>query len=282
MAGFEAFDLLPAQIAVLDPKGEIVFTNQAWNRTAEGRLARRSWNYLEECKAAAERGCDEGRIVGNGLDLVLRRELDEFVATYNCPFDLRHHWFQLSARPGRASDENIGAIVMHTNVTALQHDHLTGLPNRALFEAQALYVLGLARQGASTAGIALIDLDGFKSINDEFGHAAGDEVLVRLAQRLLSAAAEDQLVARLGGDEFGVVTGVGANDVTIGRLRRDLERAFEEPFAVQGAHRYCGASIGTALYPGDGETLDLLLQAADSRMYGLKRARKSRHEKWIA
>lgn len=267
---------------MLDRHGNIVFTNLAWNRTAEGRLARRPWNYLDECKAAGERGCEEGRIVGNGLDLVMRRELDEFVATYNCPFDERHHWFQISARPARATDDDVGAVVMHTNVTALQHDHLTALPNRALFEAQARFVIDLARDARSAVAVALIDPDGFKTINDDFGHAAGDRVLVRLAQRLLSAADDNQLVARLGGDEFGVVTGVGANEVVLGRLRRNLERAFEEPFLVQSKRWPLGASIGTALYPDDGESLDLLLKAADSRMYGLKRARRSRHEKWIA
>ncbi len=282
MAGYEAFDLLPVQIAVLGLEGDIVFTNQAWDRTAEGRLANRRWNYLAECAAAADRGCAEGREIGNGLRLVLGRELDQFVATYNCPFDDRHHWYQISARPGRATDEGIGAIIMHTDVTALQYDYLTKLPNRALFEAQARYMLGQARDGDSTTGVALIDLDGFKAINDDFGHAAGDQVLASLAQRLLSAAADKELVARVGGDEFAVVTGVGATTMGLTRLKRGIERAFVEQFVVAGAHAYLSASVGTALYPADGDSLEALLKAADSRMYGIKRARKSRHEKWIA
>ena len=282
MAEFEAFDLLPAQIAVLDCEGGIAFTNQAWDQTAEGRLPDRRWNYLEECAAAAERGCAEARAIGNGLGLVIARELDRFVATYNCPFDDRHHWYQISARPGRTTDDGIGAVVMHTDVTALQYDHLTGLANRALFEAQAEFVLESARRAGSSAGIALIDLDGFKGVNDELGHAAGDEVLVRLAQRLLSAAADKDLVARVGGDEFAAVIGVGATEVGLARLLRNIEDAFKEPFVVNGLHRYLSASVGTALYPADGETHEDLLKAADSRMYGLKRAHKGRQEKWIA
>jgi diguanylate cyclase (GGDEF)-like protein len=282
MAEFEAFDLLPAQIAVLDREGGIAFTNHAWDQTAEGRLPDRRWNYLEECAAAADRGCAEARAIGTGLGLVLARELDRFVATYNCPFDDRHHWFQISARPGRATDDEIGAIVMHTDVTALQYDHLTGLANRALFEAQSEFVLDVARRAGSSVGIALIDLDGFKGINDEFGHAVGDEVLVRLAQRLLSATSDKDLVARVGGDEFAIVTGAGATEVGLAGLLRNVENAFKEPFVVKGAHRYLSASVGAALFPADGKTHEDLLKTADSRMYGMKRATGGRHEKWLA
>lgn len=280
--GLEALDLLPAQIVVLDPRGEILFSNRAWEETAEGRLAKRRWNYIEECQAAADRGCPDGRTVGDGIASILNRELRQFVATYSCPFDRQHHWFQISVRQPREADEGVGAIVMHTDVTALQHDHLTGLANRALFESQAQYALDMARQNASAVGLVLIDLDGFKPINDQFGHGAGDEVLVAIAQRLTFAAKGHELVARLGGDEFGVVTWLGCNEMVLGRLSRDLHLAFKEPFTVNGATIYLAASIGTALFPSDGETLVELIRTADLRMYGLKRARKSRHEKWIA
>ena len=280
--GLEALDLLPAQIAVLDPHGDVLFTNQAWEETAEGRLAERRWNYLEECHAAADRGCPDGRTVGDGIASVLNRGLRQFVATYSCPFDRQHHWFQISVRQPRKTDEGVGAIVMHTDVTALQHDHLTGLANRALFESQAQYALDMARQNASAVGLALIDLDDFKPINDRFGHLAGDEVLVALAQRLNFATKDRGLVARLGGDEFGVVTWLGCDEIFLSRLSRDLQLAFKEPFTLNGATTYLAPSIGTALYPSDGETLSDLLRTADSRMYGLKRARKSQHDKWIA
>jgi diguanylate cyclase (GGDEF)-like protein len=282
IAGLKALDLLPAQIAVLDEEGTIISTNQAWNETADLRLSKGRWNYLEECAAADARGCVDGRVVGEGIAKILSRELNEFVATYSCPFDRRHHWFQISVRRPRVSDEGIGAIVMHVDVTALQHDHLTGLANRALFQSQAQYALDVARQNASAVGLALIDLDGFKPINDQFGHAAGDKVLVEVAQRLSSAATDDELVARLGGDEFGAVTWIGSSEVSLGRLARDLKLAFKQPFLVNSKQSYVSASIGTALYPTDGQTLALLLKIADSRMYGLKRAAKGRAEKWIA
>jgi diguanylate cyclase (GGDEF)-like protein len=277
MNQFQAFDLLPAQIAVLDQQGTIVFTNQTWDTTADRLLPKRRWNYLQECAAALDRGCADGRFVGDGIGKILRREINEFVAVYACPFDRHHHWFQISVRRSRASDAGIGAVVMHTNVTALQHDHLTGLANRALFEAQAQYVLELARQNGAAAGLALVDLDGFKPVNDEFGHAAGDKVLVELAYRLTSVTTKEELVARLGGDEFGIVTGIGCSAVALERLSRNLQRVFKEPYSVDHTHCYLSGSIGTALYPEDGTTLELLLKSADSRMYGMKRALKSRH-----
>ena len=277
-----AFDLLSSQIAVLDLQGGIAFTNQAWKETADRRLDRRHWNYLEECRAAEHRGCPDGLIIGEAVAKVLRRELVEFVATYSCPFDRRHHWFQVTVRQPRESDEGIGAIVVHTDVTALQHDHLTGLANRALFESQAQYALETARQYASAVGFALIDLDGFKPINDQFGHAAGDRALIEIAQRLSSAANNGEVVARLGGDEFGVVTWLGCNEVSLGRLVRNIETAFDDPYVISGSNYYLSASVGTAVYPDDGETLTILLRRADSRMYGLKIATRSRQEKWTA
>jgi diguanylate cyclase (GGDEF)-like protein len=90
----------------------------------------------------------------------------------------------------------------------------------------------------------------------------------------------EALVARLGGDEFGIITGTGCSEVALERLSRDVQLVFKEPYAVDHAHCYLSGSIGTALYPADGDTLELLLKSADSRMYGMKRALKSRHEKW--
>jgi diguanylate cyclase (GGDEF)-like protein len=151
-----------------------------------------------------------------------------------------------------------------------------------LFVAQAEYALDMARQNASMVGVAIIDLDGFKPINDDFGHAAGDEVLVEVAKRL-SSAVGDNLVARLGGDEFGIVTWINSHEVALSRLARDVKLAFKRPFVIDGgAKTYLSASVGTALYPTDGETLETLLKAADSRMYGLKRALGRQAEKSIA
>ena len=124
IAGLDALNLLPTQIALLDHRGEIIFTNRTWKESAAGRLAKRRWNYLDECAAAADRGCADGRIIGEAIGKILRRELSEFVATYSCPFDRSHHWFQVAILSPRASDKEIGAIIMHSDVTALQHDYL--------------------------------------------------------------------------------------------------------------------------------------------------------------
>ena len=118
----------------------------------------------------------------------------------------------------------------------------------------------MAREQSAIMGIALIDLDGFKPINDQFGHAVGDKVLMQVAHRLSVATSEEQLIARLGGDEFGAVTGVERNEVALGRLRRDLGLVFSEPFFVQDMAWRLSASIGTAIYPADGGTLEHLME----------------------
>ena len=278
----EALDLLPSQIALLDQHGNIIHTNRAWDAVAEGRPTDRGRNYLEECRAASDRGCADALATGEGIAKVLSRETNEFTGNYPCPFGRRHHWHQIAVRPGRASDKEIGAVVTHTDVTSLQYDHLTRIPNRALFESQTQYALDTAMENDSAVGVALIDLDGFKPINDEYGHAAGDAVLIEVAKRL-SSAVGDNLVARLGGDEFGVITWLGSNEVALGRLARDLKLAFKEPFPIEGSTMaYLSASIGTALYPADGETLEMLLKSADSRMYGLKKALRRQTQKSTA
>jgi diguanylate cyclase (GGDEF)-like protein len=151
--------------------------------------------------------------------------------------------------------------------------------NRALFEAQAKYVLETAQSNASCFGVLLVDLDGFKLINDGFGHAAGDKVLTEVAMRL-TAAVGDEFLARLGGDDFGIVTWIGRRCREMSHLINDLELVLKPPFDVGGGAKvHVSASIGAALYPDAGNDLEMLLTAADESMYGRKRApRRSRSD----
>lgn len=152
-------------------------------------------------------------------------------------------------------------------VEALGTDALTGAANRAGLTQRAEAAL---RDGQPFA-LMLLDLDGFKGVNDTHGHAAGDAVLAAMVQRLRTQLRADDLVARLGGDEFAVlVAGAPPRDVIAGMARRMAASAVQ-PVAFEGRSLTVGMSLGIACHPADGATLADLLRAADRAMYACKR-----------
>jgi diguanylate cyclase (GGDEF)-like protein len=174
-----------------------------------------------------------------------------------------------------------GRLVDHITHQA-RHDPLTGLANRMGFSEQL--ALASSRAQASGAPLALfyVDLDGFKSINDEFGHEAGDGLLRAVAQRLSERVRGSDLAARLGGDEFAVlVEGVDEED-QIAAITARLEHAFDEPFSVGGQKFGLRASIGRAVWPTEVKEQGELLRHADDAMYEVKRARQAQLEGGIA
>lgn len=291
-------DALPAQIAVLDKRGDIRVANRSWRATASagclGEPRGGRWNYLDECRASAKRGCAEAINALEGLRQVLHGERPEFVMNYPCPFDGQHHWYQLTVAAVDHAGEP-GAIVMHTDVTSLQHDALTGLANRAMFEAQLWHNLAEAGRHAVASGVVLLDLDGFKPVNDTYGHAAGDALLVAVASRLEAAVRDYDLVARLGGDEFAVVPAAPVTPEQLVDLARRLcttlaasftlpvehtaspgeAAAVDHPLAV-GREVSVGASVGVALFPDHGTDVESLVEAADTALYAAKHAGRNR------
>ena len=155
-------------------------------------------------------------------------------------------------------------------LAASQRDALTGAANRAGFEAAMGQAL--AGRGDRAIGIAFIDLDGFKAVNDAHGHAVGDEVLIEVANRLKALVREGDVVARFGGDEFAVLL----PDITPIGLANASERmrtAIERPIAADEVTLQIGASLGLASSPRDGSTIDALISRSDARMYRQKEAR---------
>jgi diguanylate cyclase (GGDEF)-like protein len=151
-----------------------------------------------------------------------------------------------------------------------RHDPLTGVGNRSTMD------LFLARWLESEDGLAffMIDLDGFKPINDRFGHAAGDHVLQTIASRLEGQVRSVDLVARLGGDEFGIaVTGV-ATELQAEELRSRYEGCFDRAIPFEGKELHAGASVGFALASSDINTAEALQATADQAMYRAKAKRQ--------
>ncbi len=152
-----------------------------------------------------------------------------------------------------------------------QYDELTGLANRALFRDRLDKALAAARRHRSLVAVALLDLNGFKAVNDRLGHAAGDALLRRVGERLREALRETDTVARLGGDEFALVIEDLRRPEDAAIVGRKILDAVAPPFAFEGTRVEVTASIGMALHPRDGEDAERLIERADAAMYRAKR-----------
>jgi diguanylate cyclase (GGDEF)-like protein len=155
------------------------------------------------------------------------------------------------------------------------YDDLTRLPNRRLFEDRALMAFSRQqRQPDQLCALLFLDLDDFKSVNDRYGHKAGDAVLMAVAARAQAAVRQNDTVARWGGDEFIVLLENISADM-LETIAQRLRSSIQEPVDYPGGALQVGVSIGLALYPDAGKDLDQLLHAADHHMYSDKTDRKS-------
>lgn len=157
-------------------------------------------------------------------------------------------------------------------------DAMTGLPNRSHFLARLERVLSRCRAASTDAAVVFVDLDGFKEVNDTYGHDVGDQLLVGVARRLSVTVRQSDLAARLGGDEFVVLLDVEAGDDIAGTLVPRLQRSLDEPYTLQGPSGPImirgGSSLGVATAAGASYDAGALLRAADAAMYAAKRRRK--------
>lgn len=153
-----------------------------------------------------------------------------------------------------------------------QFDGLTGLPNRLLFEDRLRQALARAQRNRGQAAILFLDLDGFKEVNDGFGHEAGDQVLKEAARRIEAAVRTVDTAARRGGDEFTVVLEQVRGEAEVLMVARRLVQELSKTYVVGGKEARLSASIGVSLFPRDGQAAGELLSLADAAMYRAKRA----------
>jgi len=176
------------------------------------------------------------------------------------------------------------AIQRNTLLLTVQHqalhDSLTQLPNRRGFESHLSSLLEENADGERRSAVMFFDLDGFKDVNDTFGHAVGDSVLRLVANRLDKCLGESGFLARLGGDEFAVALTQLDNDAEAFSIAEAMSEQFDDPFEVQGSALNLGTSVGISYYPDDGETLDDLVKHADMAMYQAKRSGRNRIVKY--
>jgi diguanylate cyclase (GGDEF)-like protein/PAS domain S-box-containing protein len=151
------------------------------------------------------------------------------------------------------------------------HDPLTGLANRTLFFDRLQQALMGARREHRKVALVMMDLDGFKAVNDAYGHAVGDEVLADLSGRLSGGLRATDTAARIGGDEFALILPRIAGRDAVERMVRARMRAIHQPFEVGTERLELSVSAGIALYPRDGRDCDTLLRRSDAAMYSAKR-----------
>ena len=177
------------------------------------------------------------------------------------------------------------AVFMHTQarvreaqrrIERLAHfDPVTGLPNRTLLSDRLSQETARAQRGARHFALALFDLDGFKAVNDTYGHAAGDALLAEVASRARASVRTSDTVGRLGGDEFLAILPETSREGAL-QAAEKLRAALERPYAIGRNEVRITASVGASLFPEHGKDTDQLYRAADAALYAAKREGKNR------
>ncbi len=274
---------LAARIAVLDSQGKIVSCNAAWERFSSNygltpETLGVGANYLQTFLGTTENQRQNLRMY-EGVRAVLDGRLEYYQEEYQCQLSSADNWYIMSVTPLVGGVR--GAVVSHMDITGRKraeqqieymalHDILTDLPNRQLFMDRINQALARSKRYRKPAAILYMDLDDFKSINDRFGHQAGDGVLTETARRLKELVRESDTVARIGGDEFAVILMDVQKPADAGVVAEKIVRATSVPISVGDQEVEVGASIGISVYPKDGTSIASLLKCADSAMYVAK------------
>jgi diguanylate cyclase (GGDEF)-like protein/PAS domain S-box-containing protein len=269
---------------VLDATGAITMVNDAW-RSAAATMGDGAADvglgadYLAVADAGTRASAPGARIVAVQLRELLAGRLDRFVAEYPCERpDGSVQWFSLTAEA--IAPPTAGAVLMHRDITQHKraevelrrlalHDLLTGLPNRQLVIDRIEQAL---HRGRGPVGVMLLDLDRFKLVNDSLGHAVGDMVLMRVAERLRAAVRHGDTVGRLGGDEFVVVCEDLESCGEATRIAEHVLAAFQPPLHVHGRELYVRASLGIETSIDHDADAVTLIRNADTAMYAAKAA----------
>lgn len=152
------------------------------------------------------------------------------------------------------------------------YDQLTGLPNRQRFHECLAAALSASKAQGSKTAVLFLDLDHFKSVNDNLGHAVGDGLLIEAARRIQSCVRSVDMVGRYSGDEFvAMLTGI-SSPIVMSEIAEHMIAVMRRPFIISGHHMYCSISLGVALYPEDGMDPDTLIIKADQAMSQVKKS----------
>jgi diguanylate cyclase (GGDEF)-like protein len=277
-----ALDRLPQAVAVVDRSGRLLVSNDRWSdEMAKGRnplILPTGHDFLAGCADLPGELHAVGEHIVQGLGRVLAERADRFEVQYSTDSDDEgRHWFLFAA----AQLDGIGAVVTlqettdHHRVQEVLadlafHDGLTGLPNRALVLDRLRMAMIRGQRTQSMPAVVFADLNGFKIINDKYGHDAGDLVLQEVGRRLSSTIREHDTCGRWGGDEFVLVVELTHADAIEGIIERTLA-AVSDPITLDAGEVSVGMSVGVAVGHGTSR-VDQLLRLADQAMYEAKRS----------
>lgn len=278
-------DALPIPLSWASlPDGHIRFVNRAFTKAfgyQNGRFPTvDDWidqTYIDEAerKQARQRWEQLWSLEGSGIteiepfEIQVRHDDGETVPVLHRGIVL--HDFQLCI----ATFEDLSSQKLAENALRriAYEDPLTGLANRRVLQEKwdAEVAKKDTRRSPVMAALLMIDLDNFKPVNDYFGHAAGDEILKKVATRLRQSVRYDDTVVRMGGDEFVILLTDLEDQTAAEKICQRISDAFTAPFMVHGQTIKVGATVGASLYPHHADDLDMLLHAADQALYRMKR-----------
>jgi len=265
------FDSIKDLISIQDTDYGLVRVNKAYSDAfglKPGDLAGRHCYEVVHGTSGPIEGCPHQHVLQTGLAAVT--EIFE---------PLLGIYLEVSCSPIIRDDGTLeGSVHIAKNITVRKKleekltqmatlDGLTGLPNRMLLSDRFNIALANARRNNEGLAFMILDLDRFKNINDSFGHAIGDMLLVAVAGRLSAVLRKSDTVARMGGDEFALLLPEMAQGEDAAKMAQKIIEAFHEPFALDGRKLQVTTSIGIAIYPADGEDMETLSKNADSAMY---------------
>jgi diguanylate cyclase (GGDEF)-like protein len=219
------------------------------------------------------------------LPLIVDDKLLGAVSLYSCALDnYEDEHLRLLETVSRIASDAISKSIHHAETeTKAFTDPMTGLPNARSLQIQFDKEAARAERNGSRFQVLMLDLDGFKAVNDTFGHKAGDRLLRELSKAMRAQLRDYDFLARYAGDEFVAII-PETEDVSVEELCQRMERAVDDFVLPIGDGRFArvGISIGAASYPNGGATLDQIIISADKAMYGVKSLRKQVKEEHVA
>ena len=214
--------------------------------------------------------------------IILSRSVDDELALQALEVGA-HEYLRITDPPGNQLTRSVTkAIERQRHEDQLnylaQHDHLTGLVNRALFRDRLAQAMSRSTRESKMLAVVFVDLDDFKKVNDKYGNELGDTLIRSASQRLRGCVRKTDTLARLGGDQFAIVCeGIRSNDDCV-LVCQKVHDALSQPFFLEGNQVATGASVGTALFPQDANDPERLIACADDAMYRAKRAGGDRYQ----